>query len=375
MGERRIMDRYVLIFPGASIPEKEIGRDLLSVMVRILLQDTEYKVILAGRENDRVDMPLIGLDRGRVEDWSGKTDLAVLFNLVAHAECVICNDSGPMHAAALLNKKNIVISTGAAFFPETTGYNDDVLVFVPEADCYPCPWIGYPCSKGFSCKVQFDPEWVSSWMLHYLRKGGRPLSGGKNKAYRTMIDTVKGLTFVPCGDNVLYGAEWAGLIYQSFWKERLLGLNAETVLEALLRPYQGISDKLTDQIAAFRGELEKGSRLSDHLLHAFALLEKYHNKSFVTAIQEGIEALFQWSEQDSLLAPVLQYHKMAYHSAVFGHGEALLGAYYGNTIRLKKDMDRLRELIAVFQSHYLMKQCGYKDGECLADAFSETALP
>jgi ADP-heptose:LPS heptosyltransferase len=349
VGSKPIPERYIVVFPGASIPEKEIGRDLLSALVMTLLAHTDYHVVFAGQKQDGIDMGLRALDRDRVIDLSGKTSYSELFGLVYHCECVISNDSGPMHVAALLNKKNMVISTGSAFFPETTGYNDNILVFVPEDPCYPCPWIGTACSKRWRCKTSLNTNWIAQCLLQYLGQTTQPIDVKQGMGYRTCMDA-EGLSFTPFGNNVLDARDWYGLLYQSFWKSRMFGWDAAKILARVIRPYRMDPDILETHRFTFRSDLKALEKWAVTLIEDFERFFKTGAASYLNRINRGIDTLFRWSTHETTVAPLLHYYSTRYHSVTSGDFLIAAKIYHENTLALKDDIDCLQGLLSFFDT-------------------------
>ncbi|MEO0794681.1 MAG: glycosyltransferase family 9 protein [Verrucomicrobiota bacterium] len=91
-------DEYVLIFPGSRRAEKEWhGFFELS---RQLIKDGRI-VVWAGDVSFAGDSEW---PKDRFHNLTAKTELASLPSIVARAQVVICNDSGPMHLAAAMGK-------------------------------------------------------------------------------------------------------------------------------------------------------------------------------------------------------------------------------------------------------------------------------
>ncbi len=352
LGAKRVPGRYVLICPGASIPEKEIGKETLVAMVQSLLDHTAYKIVLCGRENDGGAKAFLPNDSERVTDLFGRTDLPGLFNLVFHADCVISNDSGPMHMAALLNKRNVVVSTGAAFFPETTGYSPGVMVLTPREGCYPCPWIGFPCSMDFACKRRFDPDHVSAWLLRYIGGKESPEFGKALGVYETKVGS-EGLFFVPVGEKGLDPTELLGLVYQAFWKEKLFDFDGQEIFAYAVSHYRVMEKDLAVPVSSFRTALEGLYPFMEHMLSCFPTFRKTGRPQVMDQINSGVEKIFQWSEQDTFLAPLFHYHGVLFHSLHSDDFDALFSAYRKNMVELLDNLKRLDQLLAFFQSRFL----------------------
>ena len=89
IGERLEDEGYILISSGASISQKEIGREILETIVRGVLADTDYSIVLCGTERERAANKEIHLiNPERISDHTGETGLAALYNLIFFSDCL-----------------------------------------------------------------------------------------------------------------------------------------------------------------------------------------------------------------------------------------------------------------------------------------------
>jgi ADP-heptose:LPS heptosyltransferase len=94
----------VLVFPDSRRPEKKWGG--FAQLTSLLVRDAGRKVVWAGNEHIpcREAFP-----EGMFLNLTGNTSLASLPALIAKADWVISNDSGPMHLAAAQGVKTVGI--------------------------------------------------------------------------------------------------------------------------------------------------------------------------------------------------------------------------------------------------------------------------
>ena len=104
--------RFVVIHPGASVPERRWPADRFAAVVDTLA-DRGFRVVLTGSAGE------CGLTREvsaaatcRPIDLAGKTDLGTLGVLLSRASLLVCNDTGVSHVADGLGTPSVVISTG-----------------------------------------------------------------------------------------------------------------------------------------------------------------------------------------------------------------------------------------------------------------------
>ena len=102
---------FVVIFSGASVPEKRWGIERFRHVAKRLSEDG-YKVVVVGGEEDRADGDKIVGDAGL--NLAGMTTLSETAAVIARSTLVISGDSGVLHIAAGLN-----ISTVSLFGPSS----------------------------------------------------------------------------------------------------------------------------------------------------------------------------------------------------------------------------------------------------------------
>ena len=99
-------ERYLLLLPGARWPSKCFPAALFAAAAKpVLKRFPELRVVIAG--GDDAAEPAWEIRRELAPDTvdlCGKTTLPELFEVVRRAAGVFCNDSGPMHIAALMRR-------------------------------------------------------------------------------------------------------------------------------------------------------------------------------------------------------------------------------------------------------------------------------
>ena len=169
---RELPERYLLLLPGARWRSKCFPASLFGAAARRVMERfPELRAVIAGGRDAvgaaRELLPQLPPD---TVDLCGKTTLPELFETVRHASGVLCNDSGPMHVAALMRRPL------CAFFgptdPEATGPWGDAercRVFRNEAlPCLGC--MRHRCRDGkFRC-FGIDAEAVAEAMTAMLEK-------------------------------------------------------------------------------------------------------------------------------------------------------------------------------------------------------------
>ena len=113
----------------------------------------------------------------------------------------------------------------------------------------------------------------------------------------------------------------------------------------------GVGDTY-DSISFFEHHLHASQIERQGLTHIYgkAMLFQEFGKSpsqgVFHKIRGGIDILFDLSNQDTFLAPLLQSYKLLYHSTMADHLHELLVEYHDRTVALKKDLKRIGRLIS-----------------------------
>jgi heptosyltransferase II len=135
-GPHGALDKIVAVAPGSVWPTKRW--DKFSDLVGQLLANG-YQVILIGSPAEQDISARIKSQYPLVQDLTGKTSLPQMLEVLAGVDALVCNDSGAMHMASLLN-----LPTVAIFGPTVLefGYQawNDKAVFVERKNlkCRPC---------------------------------------------------------------------------------------------------------------------------------------------------------------------------------------------------------------------------------------------
>lgn len=144
------MAKRILIFPGALHETKRYPAAYYKELIKMSPED--YQFIILGSNAERELAASICEDE-RTLDLCGQLNLLELVALIDTADWVISSDSGPMHIAAALGKKQIAIFGAThprlGFAPQ----NPRAEVLVANLPCQPCSLHGgAECpKKHFNC--------------------------------------------------------------------------------------------------------------------------------------------------------------------------------------------------------------------------------
>jgi len=161
----------IVVFPGARWPSKCFPAKLFSdVMRRVKEGANEAAFIISGSAAEQPKAAAVreGLPPDfPVTDMTGRSTIPELFGLIRSADAVLCNDSGPMHIAALL--KRPVFSFFGPTDPQKTGpWGQEDRVFRGKAGCAPC--MNRICPKTETLCHRIDPGIVSDAVLKQIRQ-------------------------------------------------------------------------------------------------------------------------------------------------------------------------------------------------------------
>lgn len=164
--------KVVGIFPGSVWRTKEWGEERFGV-VAVSLEKRGLRVVILGGEEDRGKGESIRRMGGKgVTNLCGETSLSDLLHISTCLDLFICNDSGPLHLASILNRPVLGIfgptipSLGFAPFSEIS---DTVGV---ELYCRPCGTHGHKrCpEKHHRCMKEIAPDLVIQKALELIER-------------------------------------------------------------------------------------------------------------------------------------------------------------------------------------------------------------
>ena len=144
-------DPYVVVHPGASVPARAWPAERSAELVDALADAGRLVVVTGGPGERPLTRFVAGPRRPDVLDLGGRTDLADLADVLAHAEAVVAGNTGPAHLAAAVGTP--VVSLFAPVVPAVRWRPwrvPHVLLGDQAAPCAgtrarECPVAGHPC--------------------------------------------------------------------------------------------------------------------------------------------------------------------------------------------------------------------------------------
>lgn len=151
-------ERFITIFPGASIPQRRWGAERFGVIVRTLA-DRGVKSVIVGGKGEREEGRRLAADGAL--DLTGATTLPETAGILARSRLLLSGDSGVLHMAVGLGVPTIsLFGPGRWLKWGPRGEGDRILrVSLP---CSPCTTFGTtpPCPRGCLCMQGITPDQV-----------------------------------------------------------------------------------------------------------------------------------------------------------------------------------------------------------------------
>ena len=151
----------IMLCPGAAAGETKRWPVQHYITLSNQLLDAGYTVhILGGPGEIALGEQIQAGTHSRCANWTGKTSLTTVVDVMQHAQAVVANDSGLMHMAAALSKPVMAIygATPSHFAPPLTTRGKTFSVDLPCKPCRKnrCPLNTLDCLHNISVKEIFQ---------------------------------------------------------------------------------------------------------------------------------------------------------------------------------------------------------------------------
>lgn len=128
---------FILIVPGSQVPEKRWSVENFSELIKEILANYHYEIILTGSASEKSITRKISdnANSHKVLDIAGRTSLIQFGKLISMAKLLISNDTSAIHFAAAVNTPFICISNGnqfGRFHPYPEEMNVKAIFIYPE---------------------------------------------------------------------------------------------------------------------------------------------------------------------------------------------------------------------------------------------------
>lgn len=141
----QVLGEYFIVFPGASKAYKRWSAASFSELLRKLSQQCPWQAVLCGSSNE-IDLcaSVVNMSQVTILDFSGKTSLPELVELVRGAKLLVSNDTSAIHIANAVDTPSICI-LGGGHYGRFLPYSDHLLGLKPitvvnKMPCFNCNW-------------------------------------------------------------------------------------------------------------------------------------------------------------------------------------------------------------------------------------------
>jgi ADP-heptose:LPS heptosyltransferase len=168
---------YALVHPGATSPSRRWPPERFAVVADWLVR-RGLQVAIIGTSDERALVRRVhAAVRGATVELCGRTDLGTLAALVADAEVVVGNDSGPAHLAAAVGTRSVTLFLSG----DPVRWAHDLpahRVARVQVECNPCPHLNCPIDH--RCATRLDVRRVVAEVDAALGRTMRAWSSGSD---------------------------------------------------------------------------------------------------------------------------------------------------------------------------------------------------
>jgi lipopolysaccharide heptosyltransferase II len=170
LGEVRLRP-FVVLFPGASIPERRWGAQKFRDVVLALANAGVASVIVGGGEDADEGAKIVTGTPGL--NLAGQTSLPETAALIDQSSVLVSGDSGVLHLGAALGKPTVSLF-GPGIVKKWAPRGPQHIVLNKNLPCSPCTKFGYTleCSSGAPCLQEITVEEVAESVLKLLLPSG-----------------------------------------------------------------------------------------------------------------------------------------------------------------------------------------------------------
>ncbi|MEW6289317.1 MAG: glycosyltransferase family 9 protein [Thermodesulfobacteriota bacterium] len=162
--------RFVVLFPGASIAERRWGAEKFGELAR-RLNNQGMPVVVIGGQEDRAEAEKIAA-RATVLNLAGRTSLVESAAVIDRATVLVSGDSGILHIGVGLDKPTVSLF-GPGIAEKWAPRGEKHVVVDRKLPCSPCTRFGYTprCPRNMQCIQEIDVADVERGVKGILEKG------------------------------------------------------------------------------------------------------------------------------------------------------------------------------------------------------------
>jgi ADP-heptose:LPS heptosyltransferase len=162
---------FIVIFPGASIPERRWGSERFGQIAEIL-QNKGIAVVVVGGKEDKIDGEKI-IHRVNGLNLAGKTNLVETAAVIDKSSLLLSGDSGILHIGVGLGKPTVSLF-GPGITKKWAPSGENHVVLKKNLPCSPCTKFGYTpkCPINAKCMTDIAVNEVFDIIMNLLGKTG-----------------------------------------------------------------------------------------------------------------------------------------------------------------------------------------------------------
>jgi len=159
--------KVTVLFPGATHFTKIYPAERFVKMIQAAPDENQFWLLGSANEADFCQY-IKSMTRDKSTDLSGRLSLKEVIGIIAISDAVITNDSGPMHIAAALGKRQVAIFGATHPLLGFRPLNDNATVICKNLSCQPCSLHGGKVCprKHFACMLSIDPTEIKTQYLN-----------------------------------------------------------------------------------------------------------------------------------------------------------------------------------------------------------------
>jgi ADP-heptose:LPS heptosyltransferase len=171
--DKKIEKKYIVINPNASELrlERRWEKDNFIELIRLILNNFQnFEILLIGNKSEYLYTEEISsaINDTRVKNTAGTLTIDELISIIANANIMVSNDTGPMHIAFCTNTPIICLFGPCS--PEQYGLSENAHIIYKQVYCSPCvhDFIIPPCKGDNVCMKLISPDEVFTSLKQLL---------------------------------------------------------------------------------------------------------------------------------------------------------------------------------------------------------------
>lgn len=173
----------VVVAPFANERIKEWPSDHFRRLIELIIDKDGFRVIIVGTRSQRAraDRLVRGFSAVRVINTCGQIKWSEVIAVVSSAACVVANNSGIAHLAAMHGRWTLCIFGGAHQWLEWIPRGPRVVLITRMTRCAPCEIGDKLCPNEIVCMSDLTPEAVYKSFLDIRSQVAEEIANGSSR--------------------------------------------------------------------------------------------------------------------------------------------------------------------------------------------------